>query len=209
VRGVRRGIPLAGSRVRLIVTGQTFTLRTISWSEQMVRGRRYDITFPGGEAYDAGYVAWRGWFRRTRPEALPVVSPTRFTFARWSGDTHRYLIPADGEMIPVATTAKWVWYWNVPERDLTMLNDGQDGPVARFLVHPGEGRCRNCFFGGRLQRGMARTHWPMPSLGLVESDGRRSCANQSSTLESYRMASGGYACGRLLRSFLGRIPASK
>ena len=91
----------------------------------------------------AGYVAWRGVVPES--SASPLLTKTfvdHFTFQQME-HSHIlcYLIPgAEGETEPGKRRINWVWYWNVPENELSKLMTGMDGRERDFALPPGQVR---------------------------------------------------------------------
>jgi 2-polyprenyl-6-methoxyphenol hydroxylase-like FAD-dependent oxidoreductase len=89
----------------------------------------------------AGYVAWRGVVPES--SASPLLAKTfinHFTFQQME-HSHIlcYLIPGpNGETQLGKRRINWVWYWNVPEADLSILMTGADGRERDFSVPPGQ-----------------------------------------------------------------------
>jgi len=80
----------------------------------------------------AGYVAWRG--------VVPESEADHFTFQQMR-HSHIlcYVIPgAAGERERGKRRLNWVWYWNVPESELSALMTGRDGRLHDFSVPPGQ-----------------------------------------------------------------------
>lgn len=91
----------------------------------------------------AGYVAWRGVVPEGSADAaLLETFADNFTFQQMR-HSHIlcYLIPGpNGEIEPGQRRLNWVWYWNVPERELSQLMTGSDGRERGFSVPPGQVR---------------------------------------------------------------------
>jgi 2-polyprenyl-6-methoxyphenol hydroxylase-like FAD-dependent oxidoreductase len=98
---------------------------------------------PEVKPHYAGYVAWRGVV--LEGVASRLISETfvdHFTFQQME-HSHIlcYLIPgADGETEPGKRRLNWVWYWNVPENELSKLMTGRDGKKHDFSLAPGQVR---------------------------------------------------------------------
>ncbi|MFJ9680545.1 FAD-dependent monooxygenase [Streptomyces sp. NPDC101194] len=89
----------------------------------------------------AGYVAWRG----LEPEAalpgdLLELLTGRFTFFGSDGmQMLCYLVPGpEGELTEGSRRVNWVWYVNVPERDLPRLLASRSGKPYTTFLPPGE-----------------------------------------------------------------------
>jgi 2-polyprenyl-6-methoxyphenol hydroxylase-like FAD-dependent oxidoreductase len=98
---------------------------------------------PEVKPHYAGYVAWRGVVPES--SASPLLTKTfvdHFTFQQMK-HSHIlcYLIPgAEGETEPGKRRINWVWYWNVPESELSKLMTGMDGRERDFSLPPGQVR---------------------------------------------------------------------
>ncbi len=96
---------------------------------------------PEVKPHYAGYVAWRGVVPESAASRL--LSETfvdHFTFQQME-HSHIlcYLIPgAEGETEPGERRLNWVWYWNVPENELSKLMTGRDGREHDFSLPPGQ-----------------------------------------------------------------------
>ncbi|MER6609576.1 FAD-dependent monooxygenase [Streptomyces sp. NPDC000927] len=89
----------------------------------------------------AGYVAWRG----LEPEAalpgdLLELLTGRFTFFGSDGmQMLCYLVPGpEGELTEGSRRVNWVWYMNVPERELPRLLASRSGKPYTTFLPPGE-----------------------------------------------------------------------
>jgi 2-polyprenyl-6-methoxyphenol hydroxylase-like FAD-dependent oxidoreductase len=98
---------------------------------------------PEVKPYYAGYVAWRGVVPESSANALLTKTfVDHFTFQQME-HSHIlcYLIPGpEGETEPGKRRINWVWYRNVPERELSKLMTGVDGRERDFSVPPGQVR---------------------------------------------------------------------
>jgi 2-polyprenyl-6-methoxyphenol hydroxylase-like FAD-dependent oxidoreductase len=94
----------------------------------------------------AGYVAWRGVVPESSASAfLAKTFIGHFTFQQME-QSHIlcYLIPGpDGQTETGKRRINWVWYWNVPEAELSTLMTGADGRVRDFSVPPGQVRAES------------------------------------------------------------------
>jgi 2-polyprenyl-6-methoxyphenol hydroxylase-like FAD-dependent oxidoreductase len=90
-----------------------------------------------------GYVAWRGVVPEAEADAnLLRTFDDHFTFQQMR-HSHIlcYLIPgANGETERGQRRLNWVWYWNVPETELTAVMTDREGKLRDFSVPPGEVR---------------------------------------------------------------------
>ncbi|MEV4127285.1 FAD-dependent monooxygenase [Nocardia sp. NPDC049707] len=89
----------------------------------------------------AGYVAWRGLEPESAvPGDLLEVLTGRFTFFGSDGlQMLCYLVPGpDGELAEGSRRVNWVWYMNVPERDLPQLLASRSGKPYTTFLPPGE-----------------------------------------------------------------------
>jgi 2,6-dihydroxypyridine 3-monooxygenase len=91
----------------------------------------------------AGYVAWRGVVPESEAsESLLLTFADHFTFQQMR-HSHIlcYLIPGpSGERESGKRRINWVWYWNVPEKELSEALTGRDGKVHEFSLPPGQVR---------------------------------------------------------------------
>ncbi len=98
---------------------------------------------PEVKPHYAGYVAWRGVvLESTASRLLSETFIDHFTFQLME-HSHIlcYLIPgAEGETEPGRRRLNWVWYWNVPENELSKLMTGRDGKEHDFSLAPGQVR---------------------------------------------------------------------
>jgi 2-polyprenyl-6-methoxyphenol hydroxylase-like FAD-dependent oxidoreductase len=89
----------------------------------------------------AGYVAWRGVVPESEADhALLHTFDDHFTFQQmYHSHILCYVIPgAAGEREHGKRRLNWVWYWNVPESELSPLMTGRDGRLRDFSVPPGQ-----------------------------------------------------------------------
>ncbi|MGW1163330.1 FAD binding domain-containing protein [Streptomyces sp. NPDC002519] len=89
----------------------------------------------------AGYVAWRGLEPESAvPEHLLDLLAERFTFFGSDGQQMLcYLVPGpNGETVEGSRRVNWVWYTNVPERELPRLLAGRSGKTFTTFLPPGE-----------------------------------------------------------------------
>lgn len=89
----------------------------------------------------AGYVAWRGVVPESELDgALLRTFDEHFTFQQMR-HSHIlcYVIPGGGgERERGRRRLNWVWYWNVPESELSALMTGSDGRLHVFSLPPGQ-----------------------------------------------------------------------
>jgi 2-polyprenyl-6-methoxyphenol hydroxylase-like FAD-dependent oxidoreductase len=124
--------------------------------------------FPEVKPSYSGYVAWRGVI----PEAeagsnLISVFAGRFTFFQME-ESHIlcYVIPGQaGEVKTGHRRLNWVWYWNVPEGELSRVMTGRDGRERDFSMPPGQARPEIV----AAQRKVACTQLAKPFADLVEA----------------------------------------
>jgi 2-polyprenyl-6-methoxyphenol hydroxylase-like FAD-dependent oxidoreductase len=98
---------------------------------------------PDVKPHYAGYVAWRGVVPESSANTLLTKTfVNHFTFQQMErSHILCYLIPgAEGETEPGKRRINWVWYWNVPEVELSELMTGVDGRERDFSVPPGQVR---------------------------------------------------------------------
>jgi 2-polyprenyl-6-methoxyphenol hydroxylase-like FAD-dependent oxidoreductase len=96
---------------------------------------------PEVKARYAGYVAWRGVVPESEVDrALLQTFDDHFTFQQmYHSHILCYVIPgATGELEHGKRRLNWVWYWNVPEPELSALMTGRDGRLRDFSVPPGQ-----------------------------------------------------------------------
>jgi 2-polyprenyl-6-methoxyphenol hydroxylase-like FAD-dependent oxidoreductase len=89
----------------------------------------------------AGYVAWRGVVPEgDASESLLRAFDDHFTFQQMQGSHILcYFIPGPaGELEHGKRRLNWVWYWNVPESELSALLTGRDGKEYDFSLPPGQ-----------------------------------------------------------------------
>jgi 2-polyprenyl-6-methoxyphenol hydroxylase-like FAD-dependent oxidoreductase len=89
----------------------------------------------------AGYVAWRGVVPESDlPGNVWRVFDDHFTFFEMQG-SHilAYLIPGETGSTEVGRRRlNWVWYWNLPEKDLADLLTDAKGIRRAYAIPPGE-----------------------------------------------------------------------
>ena len=89
----------------------------------------------------AGYVAWRGVVPESEVDrALLHTFDDHFTLQQmYHSHILCYVIPgAAGEREHGKRRLNWVWYWNVPESELSALMTGRDRRLHDFSVPPGQ-----------------------------------------------------------------------
>ncbi|REE66136.1 2-polyprenyl-6-methoxyphenol hydroxylase-like FAD-dependent oxidoreductase [Streptomyces sp. 3212.3] len=96
---------------------------------------------PSAHPSYAGYVAWRGLEPESAlPGDLLELLTGRFTFFGSDGlQMLCYVVPGpDGELAEGSRRVNWVWYMNVPERDLPRLLASRSGKSYTTFLPPGE-----------------------------------------------------------------------